>query len=133
MYPAPGTPVLVWVGPIRHVGVVSDRWWGKAPMVISHSRRRGGTFEEPWAAFAGSATVYPARLGSRLPTWAILARARSWIGARNWNLMQNCEHHVRYALGLEAKSPQLRGAIVALGALLAIVLAGRGRDAERRT
>lgn len=131
MYPTPSTPVYVWVGLVRHLGIVSDRWWNGEPLVISHSLRRGGTFEEPWSVFHGGRPVHVAGEKSNLAPWVVLARARSWIGQKSWSLFLNCEHHVRHALGLEPASPQLRGALSILAgvALLAAVSSGDRRVA----
>lgn len=129
MYPPPSTPVYVWVGLVRHFGIVSDRWWNGEPMVISHSFRRGGTFEEPWSVFHGGRQVYVASERSSLEPWIVLARARSWIGQRAWSLFLNCEHHVRHALGRESSSPQLRGA---LSVLAGVALVAVGNSGGRR-
>ena len=80
----------------------------------------GRPFEEPWDDFAASQPVYIWEIGTELPAHVVLARARSWIGRRAWDLLQNCDHHVRHALGHEVTSPQLRGAFALIGGSLLV-------------
>lgn len=129
--PTAGSAVLVKVGPLDHYGVVSDQWHDGMPMVISHSRRRGTTAEEPWGVFTQGGQVYSAGLTSRFPAHEVVRRARSWAGRAYSVLFSNCEHHVRYALGRTVESPQLRAA---LATIVAVVLAfGVASMSARRT
>ena len=123
-WPQPGMVVSV---PIflfyRHKGIVSDRWHGGKPMVISTSFRSGGVREEPWDVFAqGLVVTVDGYLGD-LPSWKVVRRARSLIGAKYDVLARNCEHLVTYVHGLKPQSSQvaLTFAIVTLcvGALAA--------------
>jgi hypothetical protein len=55
--PAPGSIVSVPAYILfRHKGIVSDRWHGGKPMVISNSARAGGVAEEPWDVFTSGQT-----------------------------------------------------------------------------
>jgi len=107
----------------RHKGIVSDRWHGGKPMVISTSARSGGVREEPWDVFAqGHVVTVDGYLGG-LPSYEVLRRARSLIGAQYDVLVRNCEHLVTNVHGIKPQSSQvaLTFAIVALcvGALAA--------------
>ena len=117
---SPGTVVSVPVfGLLSHVGIVSDRvGHDGCPMVISNSQRRRGGAEESWSDFTQGKEAKVEPLSSSLPWWEVLDRARSRLG-RRWDLLVwNCEHFVRYSLGLEPKSPQLRAVA---GAILVVV------------
>lgn len=127
-FPAPGSVVHVFVGPFKHPGIVTDRIWNGAPMVVSNSLRSGGTYEEPWTLFAGRRTVYVGGGPGHLPAWQVVQNARALVG-RRWNLFSfNCEHFLTAALGLKPHSPQLQAAgfIAAVGAVV-IFAGGRGR------
>jgi len=113
----PGTAVSVWVFPFfRHKGIVSDRFFGDNPMVLSNSARARGVAEEPWDVFASGQHVlvegYP---GSLAPS-AVVHRARSLVGTKYDLFDWNCEHLISYAHGLVPKSPQV--AIVIAAALI---------------
>jgi hypothetical protein len=119
----PGITIGVRVGPVIHVGIVSDRNSGGMPMVISNSFRAGGVAEEPLSVFQGGYPLVSVAQPTVLPSWHILSRARQMLGTR-WNLLSwNCEHFVYWAHGLEPKSPQLKqaGAYIGLAALLMTV------------
>ncbi|MFA6309973.1 MAG: lecithin retinol acyltransferase family protein [Sterolibacterium sp.] len=119
---APGYTIGVQVGPITHVGIVSDKYVNGVPMVISNSRRTGGVAEEPLNIFQGGyALVDVAQATASMPVWQVLLRARSMIGSR-WNLFSwNCEHFVNWAYGFEAKSRQLDQASAFAGVALLLV------------
>lgn len=118
IYPTAGSVVLAKVGPFDHYGVVSDRWHDGMPMVISHSRRRGTTAEEPWGVFTQGGQAYPAGLTSRLSPQDVVRRARSWTGRPYSALFLNCDHHVRHALGRTVESPQLRATVITVAVLV---------------
>lgn len=108
LFPPAGTAVAVSFGFYRHVGIVSDRMLDGVPLVISASKRRGLTAEEPWAEFCGGRAVTTLAIETELPAVEVLARARSCLG-RRWDLFfWNCEHMVRFAYGLPHQSPQVR-------------------------
>lgn len=123
---AAGSVVSVPVWLFRHVGIVSDRRGADGrPMVISNSRRRGGTFEECWAEFSGGVpvTVKEARSGAQ--GHATVRRARSMLGAA-WRPVEfNCEHFVEEACGRTRRSPQLHGAVMISVLAVLLVLVGR--------
>lgn len=106
----------------RHVGIISDRTYGGAPMVISNSKVKKGVVEESWAEWEDG-TWEPARvigyLGE-LPPGEVLRRARSRLGEK-WELGWNCEHFVAWCHGISPRSPQLENlvAVSGLGLLLA--------------
>ena len=91
----------------RHKGIVSDRWHGGKPMIISNSARSHGVCEEPWDAFAeGNIVKVDGYLGG-LPNYEVLNRARLLIGTQ-YNLFDwNCEHYVTHAHGLKQQRLQI--------------------------
>jgi len=116
-WPEPGTVVWIQVFLIyRHRGIVSDRWSGGKPMVISNSGRRGGVFEEPWDEFSQGSPVYLENkvYHGKLPSHDVLHRARSVIGTRYDLYKWNCDDVAAFAHGIKAQYTQL-------GATLAIV------------
>ncbi len=121
-WPQPGMVVSV---PIflfyRHTGIVSDRWHGGKPMVISTSVRSGGVHEEPWDTFAQGSDVTVNGYPGRLPGWEVVRRAKSLIGTQYDLLTKNCEQFVMFAHGLKPQSAQL--AITVVIALCVGVLA----------
>lgn len=120
---APGTVIAVWVGFIRHVGIVTDRMYGAYLGVISNSYRAGRVAEEPLPVFAGGRSVNVIGYLSDLPPQQVLRRARSRIGEA-WDLPNwNCEHFVRWAHGLQPRSPQLVAGVVLICAFAVLVVA----------
>lgn len=105
----PGLIVAVWVPPVWHEGIVSDRRGEDGrPLVISCSRRAGEAREEPWAIFAApdraiAIVGYP----SDLPSRVVVARARAELG-RKWSITRNCEAFARSAHG-QPGSPTVHG------------------------
>lgn len=102
-----------------HVGIVSDVTVGGAPTVVSASRQTGRVVEETWTTFAGGGIVRHVGYPGTLPRQVVVARARAQIG-RQWTLFDNCEHVATRAHGIEPQSGQLRAAIAAGIALLAV-------------
>lgn len=121
VFAATGTAVSVWVFPFfRHKGIVSDRFLGGKPMVLSNSARARGVAEEPWEVFsAGQAVLVEGYPGSLAPR-AVVQRARSLVGTQYDLLRWNCEHLISYAHGLTPKSPQV--AVVMAAALIAAMM-----------
>jgi hypothetical protein len=122
-WPQPGTvvsiPILLFY---RHTGIVSDRWHGGKPMVVSTSVRSGGVREESWDTFAQGRVVTVDGYPGGLPSWEVVRRARSLIGAQYDLLARNCEHFVTFVHGLKPQSAQLALTVVValcIGALAA--------------
>lgn len=116
----PGDVIGVRVGPVTHVGIVSDRYVGGEPLVISNSHRAGGVAEEPLSVFRGGYQLVSVPQSSTIARWQIPARARQMLGSR-WNLFSwNCEHFVHWASGLKPRSPQLDQASAFVGIALLI-------------
>ena len=112
----PGKVIGVRVGPIIHVGIVSDKLYFGEPMVISNSNRAGGVAEEPLGVFQGPYKLIPMGQPAEAPREQVLARARKKIGT-TWNLFSwNCEHFIRHAYGVKPESSQLQNAFVVAGA-----------------
>lgn len=109
------------VGPLRHVGIISEPFGAFGPLVISSSRRRNCVAEEPLDAFANGGRVIAVGYPGHLPPDVVVARARSKLGER-WNLFNaNCEHFVSWAHGMKVESPSLK---VALAGVALLVLGG---------
>ena len=112
-WPAPGTiisvPAYVF---FRHKGIVSDRWYGEKPMVISNSARAGCVAEEPWDVFTSGQAWKEEGHPGKLTSWEVLHRART-AARRQYNAFTwNCETFVTYCHGLPPASPQLAVAVV---------------------
>ena len=121
----PAQVIGVRVGPIVHLGIVSDRFANGEPMVISNSLRAGGVAEEPLSVFQGRYLLVPVSLPRVLPAGHILSLARQKLGSR-WNLLSwNCEHFVHWAYGLGLKSPQLDRASVLVGLTVFLISIGK--------
>lgn len=112
-WPAPGTVVSVPAYVFfRHKGIISDRWYGGKPMVISNSARTGGVAEEAWEVFTSGQAWKEEGHPGKLTSWEVLYRARS-AGHRPYNAFTwNCESFVAYCHGLPLASPQLAVALV---------------------
>lgn len=123
-WPAPGTivsvPAYIW---FRHKGIVSDRWYGSKPMVISNSARAGGVAEEPWDAFTSGQAWKEEGHPGNLTAWEVLYRARSAAGRPYNAFTWNCEDFVAYCHGLPPTSPQL--AVVLLAAAIGAAIIAR--------
>lgn len=120
-YPFPGSVISIpFLLVYRHLGIVSDRWHGGKPMVISNSARRGGVHEEPWDVFAQGKPVTVEKSHSDMPRREAVTQARSRIGTRYDALTWNCEHLVSDARGFRPSSPQVLAtlAVVVLGWML---------------
>lgn len=101
----------------RHKGIVSNRWHGGKPMVISNSARSGGVAEEPWDVFTSGLTWANEGHPGALRPFEVLHLARSRLGTQYNIFKWNCESFVAYCHGLPPASPQL-------GVVLLIALAG---------
>ena len=110
-YILPGTVLAVAVGPVEHVGIVTDQTQAGFPTVISNSHRAGGVAEEPLPTFTSGGELRIVGYLGKLSPAEVLRRARSAIGTK-WKLFNwNCEHFVRWAHGLKPSSPQLAVAV----------------------
>lgn len=117
----PGQTIGVRVGPVIHLGIVSDRSDANgSPMIYSNSLRSGCVTLEPLAVFKGVYDFVTVAQPTNLPARQVLSRAHKMLGIR-WNLFSwNCEHFVFSAYGLLPQSPQLQaaGAMIGLALLL---------------
>jgi len=120
-WPAPGTivsvPAYVF---LRHKGIVSDRWCGGKPMVISNSARAGGVAEELWDVFTSGQPWKEEGHTGKLTAWEVLSRARCAIHRPYNAFTWNCESFVAYCHGLPPTSPQLASALIV--ALVGVVI-----------
>lgn len=120
-YPLPGSVVSIpFLHVYRHLGIVSDRFHGGKPMVISNSARKGGVHEEPWDVFSQRRAVTVESSAPALFPVEAISRARSRIGTGYDALKWNCEHFVSFAKGESPSSPQVQAtfAVAALGWML---------------
>jgi hypothetical protein len=125
---SPGSVLATSHFMFTHYGIAGDKLVDGEQTVISCSRRRGGCREEQLRAFANEREVTCVGLIGNLTPHDILARARSQIGGK-WDLFSNnCEHHVTTACGLDARSPQVRRALLTVG-LAAVLLVPGARAA----
>lgn len=116
----PGTVVSTMIGPIEHFGIVSDRFDGGIPRIISNSKKTGCVSEEPAKIFTNGKKVRVHTFRGNLSSYTVIARARSLIGS-NYNLLNwNCEHFIRWGHGLKPESPQIKSALFISVAVLAI-------------
>lgn len=130
---APGTvlackvPVLGGVMTVTHVGIATEgyEWFSGEQTVISASKFAGRkVVEQSLSVFSGGAPVTATQLRPKLPVHEVLVRARAALG-RGWDLIDsNCEHFVRWALGYEPESPQLRSGVAMGGLVLLLVATG---------
>lgn len=125
-YLKPGTVVAVAVGPIDHVGIVTDRIVNGYQTVISASQKIGHVAEEVLPEFSNGQMVRVLGYLGKLAPMVVLRRARSMLG-KTWRLFSwNCEHFVRWAHGLRPTSPQLiKGAVILSALTIAAALAAR--------
>ena len=124
----PGTVVAARFGLYKHLGLVSDRWAGDGPMVISNSKRSRHGAEETMAVFSAGTPVRIVGYPGDLAPDEVLARARAVMTRPYDLLVWNCEHFIRHAHGLPRRSPQVQTA-AALGLAVAgtLMVAGRRR------
>jgi hypothetical protein len=116
-----GTVIEVDFGIFKHPAIVSDRWFGGKPMLLSNSCRQGGVVEEDWSSCIGNRRIRTVGFPGNLSPEEVLARARSKSGEK-WNLFTwNCEHFVHWAHGLRQQSPQLRSFVTISFVFLAVI------------
>lgn len=123
------------VGFVDHVGLVTNYIGADGFRMVIHASKQHGDVRETTATdFARGTTVTVVEtLKSALPPELVLARARALIG-RRWDAVSaNCEHFVRYALGLEVESPQLRQKVTkfVVGATIVAAFAATNSPSER--
>lgn len=112
---------------MEHVGVISDRVGPDGmPLVISSTSHGWKVVEECWEDFAEGeqVTAYPLE-GNHDPR-QVLREARAQIGKPYHLLRNNCEHLAHQVAGVPAKSPQLRNAAKAVGAMGALAALALG-------
>lgn len=122
-WPKPGSIVSVPAYIIlRHKGVVSDRWLGGKPMVLSASARVGHGAEEPWDVFSSGQEWKNEGYPGALPPSGVLSRARALLGKPYDPVVWNCDMFVSVCHGLPPFSWQLvlALAIAGLGVALAV-------------
>jgi hypothetical protein len=94
-------------------------------MVIANSWATHGVAEIPWSDFAGTETVFVEGCPSNLSSTEVLNNARSMIGHRYDAVQSNCEHFVCLCHGLEPRSGQLVGVVIAAAVVAALALAAQ--------
>lgn len=104
-----GTVVAVSRGLYRHVGLLAEATENQERNVISLNPGSPcrQLIEEPISMFARGKSVQVVPIAPALPSWSILARARSGKHPQYSWAAFNCEHFVRFALGHKLESPQL--------------------------
>lgn len=104
-----GTLVSVSRGLYRHVGLLTETTFAQERHVISLNpgALHHQVIEESLSAFARGNPVRVVPMTTTLPSWAILARARSGQHPQYAWAAFNCEHFARFALGHKLESPQL--------------------------
>jgi hypothetical protein len=107
-WPSPGSivsvPAYVF---FRHKGIVSDRWHGGKPMVISASARIGHGAEEPWDVFSSGQQWSDDGYPGAQQSWEVLERARALLNKPYDAFSWNCDMFVSASHGLQATSLQL--------------------------
>lgn len=105
----------------RHFGISTDRYVNEWPIVISNSGSHGKVVEESLEQFKEQGDIKVEGYWGALPPHEVLARARAKLGSHYFLFNWNCEHFVRFAHGLEPKSPQIALlAILCVGAIFAV-------------
>jgi hypothetical protein len=123
-WPGPGTVVSVPAYIIfRHKGIVSDRWHGGKPMVISNSARAGTVAEEPWDVFTSGQPWINEGRPADISALEVLTRARSAMRLAYNPFSWNCETFVAHCYDLPHRSPQLVAVLVI--SVVALLLAAR--------
>lgn len=116
----PGTVIYKSKGVYDHAALVAGESIGSLLPVISLTPE--GVLEEFW-----DLTSTPIRIGdypSALPSWVVLANARSMIGTKYHLTDNNCEHFVELCHQRPSASRQVRNtvAVVAGVALLLVIV-----------
>jgi hypothetical protein len=125
IWPAPGTIVYVlFLGILRHKGIVSNRWWSGKPMVIANSWNTHGVAEVTWDHFAAGQPCYVEGYPSDLSPLEVLYNARRMIGQPYNVAFSNCEHFVYACHGQQPASPQVT-AVVLIGVVGLLAAATR--------
>ena len=123
-WPTPGSIISVPAYVLlRHKGIVSDRWYGGKPMVISASARVGHGAEEPWDVFtSGQQWAYEGYPGSLQP-WEVLQRARALLTKAYDLFAWNCDTFAYASHGIAKVSPQVVMACALAASAVALALA----------
>lgn len=129
----PGEVIRVHEGGYTHWALVSDRWHGGFPMLISLSRRCRRVAEECWVdVVAGKAWDSLGFLGE-LGADEVLRRARSKLEeVESYSLLNwNCQHFAHWAHGLAPESPELSDTLQWALAGFVVGMAGERRSLKR--
>ncbi|MBL1294165.1 MAG: lecithin retinol acyltransferase family protein [Thiotrichales bacterium] len=114
--------VIVYMGLYEHWALVSDKFSGGKPMLISNTWRNGTVQEESWDQVVGSKPFKLHQVRTTTQAGFVLARARSAIGRVKYNLLQyNCEHFVREVISGVAKSKQIKKVAIMGGITLGAI------------
>lgn len=117
----PGTVISVTkLGFVRHVGLVSNHWFGGMPMVFASAPLTNGVAEVAWWQFSYGQHVRIEGYPGRLYWWEVIERANNLVGLEYNILVANCEHFVAYCHGLRPQSPQLRRILTAAAVVLRV-------------
>lgn len=123
-----GDVVSIQLGIIEHFGVVSDKYINGVPCIISNSHKKGMVVEESIQEFANGRAITVHQYSGSLNPIQIISRARSRLG-ESYNLIKwNCEHFIRWATGLEPKSPQVRRATLMTIAIMCVFYVIKSRQ-----
>ena len=113
-----GAIVKVLMGAYDHYAVVSDRYDGGKPMLISLSARQGTVCEEAWDYCAGNRKVVLSPVQGDLHPHQVVQRARSKLGRIKYSLLtRNCEHFARWAHDLKVESKQVQETLLITGVI----------------
>jgi hypothetical protein len=109
IYPKLGDVVVTNFTGYQHWSLVSDKLCelGKS-LLISETKRNGTVSGEPWDTVTHGKETYVADASYPRPVSEVLALARSQIGQWRYSVtLSNCEHFVKWVVGLEVSSKQV--------------------------
>lgn len=111
----PGDVVVTKFGLYEHWSLVSDRVCENGePMLISATQRNGTVREESWEKTTENKHTSVVNIESTKEAIDILKDARFMIGEWKYSLTnRNCEHFVKWALGLRVESVQVKNTLAA--------------------
>lgn len=108
---APGTTLRFKLGDYWHYGILVHQGY-----VVHNSKRHRRVVKEPFANFAEGRNVEICSEVSSASLELACQRAHRYIGMAYQLFIQNCEHFVRLAHGLDPESPQIQKAVIAASA-----------------
>ncbi|MFC0118300.1 lecithin retinol acyltransferase family protein [Pseudoalteromonas xiamenensis] len=120
-----GDIVVSDFGVYQHWSLVSDKICENGqPMLISATARNRTVKEESWEVVTQGKPTYPIKVTYDRPIVAALDLARSQIDMWKYSLTtNNCEHFVKWAVGLEVSSKQVVAGVIGATLGAAIVKA----------